>query len=195
MLSRSNSDRSHHIRRSRSSLSDQRPAPLYLRSSSEAPRHHGVYPETTRINALRAAHVAMVKAQERVSAERRRSAEIATINSIAMRRAQERVSRSAEMPRSLQPGRSNSTKSRLSDHATPRSHVVQPNVSAADELRRQRLVLRQNAQSLGSSLYLDDDDVPAPAYQAIPPVNEYGMLSRMISSPRHIDVYGKRNLY
>lgn len=192
MLSRSNSDRSHHIRHSRSSLSDQRPGPLYQRSSLEAPRHHGIYPETTRINALRAANVAIVKAQNRNSAEQRRSAEIATINSIAMRRAQERVSRSAEMPRSLQPGRSKS-KSHLSDRVTPRRHVIRSEVSAADELRRQRSMLRQHAPTMASSLHLDDDDVPAPAYQAVPPFNDYGKLVACNLPLRHIVIYGKWN--
>ena len=74
MLSRSSSDKSHAVRRTKSASS--------VAQRTRAPAQDGIDPETARKHAVTAANIAMGRAMERKSAELRRSVELVGTNSI-----------------------------------------------------------------------------------------------------------------
>lgn len=137
MLGRTLNDRNNGIGRSNSSASISRRNAFLVPES--------VDPQIARHHAVTAANVAMGRAQERVSADLRRSTELSRANSFK--------------------GRDQSTTS-------PPQHVIR--LSSAAELKRQRSILRQRAPSLASSLHLPDDSPPT-NFTAIPPIDEFGV--------------------
>lgn len=150
MLSRGASDASTRLRRSKSSASvnRRRNAP-FVRDTID--------PETARQHAMTAANIAMDRANERASAEARRSAELS---------------------------RNQSNASRTATGATPRSQNIR--FCGGVELRPQRSTLQSQAPSAASSsVYKPHGNSHSKTSKAGngPPLNEFGVADGYGSTP------------
>ena len=148
MLSRAGSDASAHLRRTKSAASVKQRRIEQLTQDS-------VNPNTARIHAVTAAHIAMGRATQRTSIEMRRSADLAKCD-----------------------GNTN----KPSNHPTARSQTLL--LSPASELRRQRSILQSKGPSVVSSCHDSNDHFGAdlPHYAA-PPLSELGIMDRHGSEP------------
>jgi hypothetical protein len=145
MLSRAGSDASAHLRRTKSAAS------VKQRRIEQDP----VDPDTARIHAVTAAHIAMGRATERTSIEMRRSADLAKCD-----------------------GNTN----RPSNRPTVRSQTLL--FSPASELRRQRSILQSKGPSIVSSCHNPSDHFGADlSHYTAPPLSELGIMDRRSSEP------------
>jgi hypothetical protein len=148
MLSRAGSDASTHLRRTKSAISvkKRRREPL---------THERAHPETARIHALTAAHIAIGRANERASIEMRRSAELA---------------------------RCNGNDGKSGNLAKSRSQTL--NFSPASELQRQRSILQSKGPSIAASSHklgtIPYEDL---SHYTAPPPSELGALDKYGSEP------------
>jgi hypothetical protein len=145
MLSRAGSDARTPLRRTKSAISVKQRGHQLL-------THKTVSPETARIHALTAAHIAVGRANERASIEMRRSAELARCDGNA--------------------GRSGNL-------AKSRSQTL--HFSPASELQRQRSILQSQGSSivtsshnLGTISYEDLSHYTAPPPSELGPLDKYG---------------------
>ncbi|ERF70066.1 hypothetical protein EPUS_00253 [Endocarpon pusillum Z07020] len=149
MLSRGASDASTRLRRAKSSASvnGRRHAP-FVRDTID--------PEIARQHAMTAANIAMDRANERASAEARRSAELS---------------------------RNQSNASRTATGATPRSSNVR--FCGGVPLRSQRSTLQSQAPSTASSVYMPHSNSHSKTSKAGngPPLNEFGVVDGYGSTP------------
>src|SRR5437868_15119770 len=120
MLSRAGSDASAHLKRTKSASVKQR----RIERLTQDP----VNPDTARIHAVTAAHIAMGRATERTSIEMRRSADLAKCDA---------------------------NTNRPSNHPTARHQTLL--LSPASKLRRQRSILQSKGPSVVSSCHNPND--------------------------------------
>jgi len=148
MLSRAGSDAGAHLRRTKSAASVKQRRIEQLTQDS-------VNPDTARIHAVTAAHIAMGRATERTSIEMRRSADLAKCDS---------------------------NTNKPSNHPTAQSQPLL--FSPASELRRQRSILQSKGPSIVSSCHNPNDhfDADLPRCTA-PPLSELGIMDRHGSEP------------
>jgi hypothetical protein len=149
MLSRGTSDASTRLRRSKSSASvnRRRKEPLVKET---------VDPETAHRDAMTAAQIAMDRANERASAEMRRSADLS---------------------------RNQSNASRPGVGATPRSQNIR--FTDTVEPRRQRSTLQSKTTPVASSVYMPGSNsyTQLPNVGKGPPLNEFGLADGYGSTP------------
>lgn len=148
MPSRADRDVSAHLRRTKSVASVKQ---RRVEQLTQDP----VNPDTARIHAVTAAHIAMGRATERTSIEMRRSADLAKCDG------------SANRP-SIRP--------------TARSQTIL--FSPASELRRQRSILQSKGPSIVPSCHNPNDHFDADlSHYAAPPPSELGIMDRRDSEP------------